>query len=163
MNEEYASAMVTVIPVVLLVASVEFSQIFTRLSAEWRRPIQEALEAAREGRSQRLHHNKSRSRALYFLYFFWILVALSHILAEMSLINWLASSERKPYTGLAEFVSLTANIGFFSILIGAFVERVMAFGDEKRRRQEMLDEIQQLRSSRMQQDRTPEELSSSAS
>ncbi|QUC63005.1 hypothetical protein IOD14_43125 [Streptomyces sp. A2-16] len=117
MTGEFASAMVTVIPVVLLVATVEFNEIEKRADETEQR----AIEAARgEGLSDRqAMQSVSASpllRGLRNLQTVWYAALTLHIFAEAYLIFWLADDARPADVFFAWFVSVTGCSGFVMLL-----------------------------------------------
>ncbi|MET7275635.1 hypothetical protein ABZS59_31310 [Streptomyces flaveolus] len=105
MTEDYASAMVTVIPVIMVVATVEFQAL-----------AQRSAQDLPDGRDPSL---SVRVKPLWnsLLLTFWAALIFSHTYVELSLIEWLASDERAPDPGLAERVRLVGGLGFVAVTI----------------------------------------------
>ncbi|MFF2475094.1 hypothetical protein [Streptomyces sp. NPDC058066] len=115
MTEEFAGAMVTVIPVILLVAAVEF---ITTI-----RQVEQWLDAAVEDPAA---PPRSPHITNVLLSLVWCGIAVAHIAAEVDLIKWLASVKRPADPGMARFVTEVAVIGFWSIVATAvFLAAIM--------------------------------------
>lgn len=95
MTDGFAEAMVTVIPVILLVGTVEFTAMAKRLKqGEVLTSLWQAL-----------------------LLPWWLLVATTHFVAEGALVLWLATTERSSNPWLAEFLAWTLLTGFATIMV----------------------------------------------
>lgn len=134
MSEEFASAMVTVIPIILLLGWAEatkLSNVFVAAKAPAvDREVRAALvriandgtESPDRGDSpQEPVRQVPFARSLeVVLGLTWGVLAVLHVWAEVSLIRWLATTERPPSPDLAERVTEIAGAGFVMLLIGAF-------------------------------------------
>lgn len=110
MTEAFASAMVTVIPIILLLGAVELSSRLKR--------GHEHMDDVEAGRSQRVDYKLIRGGSL------WGALAAAHCYAEISLIEWLATGERQESPHLASFIAVTAALGFVAVVLGAFLQMV---------------------------------------
>jgi hypothetical protein len=122
MTEEFASAMVTVIPIILLVASVEFNSITRAQHAEMREYLEDQrarLRALREGRATSapvpaVPAAATRNRRIAT--WFWAVLVMSHIWAEVALIEWLGGTDRHPEPVRAALIAWITMGGFFAVL-----------------------------------------------
>jgi hypothetical protein len=94
MSEEYVSAMVTVIPIIMLVASVEVSALVRHGSWLNTRP-------------------SAADKLLMVLFLF---VFASHAVTEMALIRWLATAERPESPLTARMTFVVAGFGFLAVI-----------------------------------------------
>ncbi|MGX5215028.1 hypothetical protein ACWKT3_41200 [Streptomyces violaceus] len=104
MTEEYVSAMVTVIPVVMVVATVEFQALIQRNAGIL--PDEDVDAPPRR-------HTKTLGELLLLL--FWAALISSHVVAELYLIEWLVGTERPPNEQLAELTALIGIVGFIAV------------------------------------------------
>jgi hypothetical protein len=124
MTEEFASAMVTVIPVILLVAVVEFNEGEKRAAEAARSLALEAQASGVEaGRVVRKVMNSRVLRRIKNVQSAWYAVLTFHVLAEGYLILWLADDHRPASPGYAWFVVLTACAGFLMTLASVVLTR----------------------------------------
>ncbi|MFI7352021.1 hypothetical protein ACIBSR_37920 [Streptomyces sp. NPDC049936] len=100
MTDDYASTMVTVIPVILVVATVEFQALVKR----------EPRPSAREGLTGRLAWDTA-------LLVMWSGVIVSHAFVELKLIMWLATTERPESPQLAWAVAFIAWLGLACVVV----------------------------------------------
>ncbi|MFJ5730943.1 hypothetical protein [Streptomyces paradoxus] len=100
MTDDYASTMVTVIPVVLVVATVEFHALVKR----------EPGPSAREGLTGRLAWDT-------VLLVMWNGLIVSHAVVEIKLIMWLATTERPESPELAWAVAFVAWLGLVCVAV----------------------------------------------
>ncbi|EDY52685.1 hypothetical protein [Streptomyces clavuligerus] len=134
MNPEFAAAMVTVIPVIILLAGVEVNAALNRREQN-QRLISDLVQAAQERCLARIHAGEtpddrdlkisrgdfayipesSRTAALY-----WGTSCAAAFLAEWVLIYWLATDEKPRSSGLAWFIAFIACNGFACVLMGMF-------------------------------------------
>ncbi|MFI8220219.1 hypothetical protein [Streptomyces sp. NPDC085932] len=108
MTDDYASTMVTVIPVILVVATVEFQALAKR----------EPRPSAREGLTGRLVWDTA-------LLVMWNGLIVSHAAVEMALITWLATTERPESPELARTVAFVAWLGLACV---AALTALLTFG-----------------------------------
>ncbi|MGA5146299.1 hypothetical protein ACPCSF_14800 [Streptomyces griseoincarnatus] len=108
MSEPFAGAMVTVIPIIMLVAGVEYTKHTKRHTAELDRELSER----RAGVADPVSAFNPRKVLTVIAVIGWGTLAGTHIVAEGLLILWLASVEQEPQPGLALFISVTAYFGF---------------------------------------------------
>ncbi|NEC72934.1 hypothetical protein [Streptomyces rochei] len=118
MTEEYASAMVTVLPVIMLVALVEFNNANAAYRNTQLEYTQALLQAVRNGEIEPIPPSKWSRRAREAAYMYWYAIVGLHIYAESLLIQWLASTERGPDPGTAEFVRAVGAWGFLTVICG---------------------------------------------
>jgi hypothetical protein len=116
MTDDFASAMVTVLPVILLVATVQFNELGKRAREVTHQLTTEAL---RDGWNEvRFVQQVERSpliRRLRGLQAWWWAMLTIHVLAEVYLIGWLADDGRPAQPGFAVLVAMTACLGFLTI------------------------------------------------
>lgn len=143
MTEEFASAMVTVIPIILLLGGAEMLKL-TKVYVEARFPevnreVWDALgrhliraeggEPAEIPLPRREADGKPElsSWGAFEILFagIWGLVAVAHVYMEVRLIQWLATAERPAAPVLAERVTWVAGAGFVMLLVGAFLPILM--------------------------------------
>ncbi|NEY36492.1 hypothetical protein GTU99_30830, partial [Streptomyces sp. PRKS01-65] len=139
MTEEFASAMVTVIPIILLLGGAEMLKL-TKLYVEARFPevnreVWEVLDLrpvhpeTGEPAEIPLPRRESDGTAelspwgAFEIAFagLWGLVAVAHVYMEVRLIQWLATAGRPAAPVLAERVTWVAGAGFVMLLVGAFL------------------------------------------
>ncbi|MGW1089647.1 hypothetical protein ACWD4L_25820 [Streptomyces sp. NPDC002596] len=143
MTEEFASAMVTVIPIILLLGWAEVQKLSTTYVAKKAPSLDREIRAAmyrilsQEAGSQadadtssgqEAENRKPPGQAKIFEGLFavvWGVLAVLHVLAELYLVRWLATTERAPSPGMARNVTLIAGAGFVMLLVGAFVPPLM--------------------------------------
>ncbi|MFE5681704.1 hypothetical protein [Streptomyces sp. NPDC056512] len=121
MTESFATAMVTVIPIILLVAVVEVQQ-RGRLTVETLTRLRLAVEAERGGDptdATAVLREARMSKPPALATFLWGVLCAAHVVAELILIFWLAGSERPPGTWQASFVAYTAAVGFVLVILVA--------------------------------------------
>lgn len=99
MTDDYASTMVTVIPVILVVATVEFQALAKR----------EPRPSVREGLTGRLLWDTA-------LLMMWNGLIVSHATVEMMLVMWLATTERPESPELAWAVAFVAWLGLACVV-----------------------------------------------
>lgn len=104
MTDDYASTMVTVIPVILVVATVEFQALVKR----------EARPSPREGLTGALLWETT-------LLVMWNGLIVSHAAVELKLIMWLATTERPESPELAWAVAFIAWLGLICVAILTFL------------------------------------------
>ncbi|GAA1275520.1 hypothetical protein ACFQ0Q_32345 [Streptomyces aureus] len=114
MTESFAGAMVTVIPIIMLVAGVEAAKAAKAATRSIEQMVQHALAqtAAGERRAPVI------SPWQWVLLVAWAAVGLAHVFAETLLITWLGKTERPTAPGQALFITLVAVVGFFSVAMG---------------------------------------------
>ncbi|MFG3721349.1 hypothetical protein ACGF8D_26470 [Streptomyces massasporeus] len=100
MTDDYASTMVTVIPVILVVATVEFQALVKR----------EPRPSAREGLTGRLLWHT-------VLLVMWNGLIVSHAAVEIQLIMWLATTDRPESPELAWTVAFIAWLGLACVAV----------------------------------------------
>ncbi|MEU8488676.1 hypothetical protein [Streptomyces sp. NPDC048641] len=139
MTGDFAGAMVTVIPIILLLGGAEMlklSKMYVEAAApKHQQATAEILAAVYpgaevEGPSSTPSPHTSDDAAqpgeqlwasfeiLFALV--WGLVAVAHVYMEVKLIQWLATTERPAAPILAERVTGTATLGFVMLLVSAF-------------------------------------------
>ncbi|MEK0100257.1 hypothetical protein ACFC18_44100 [Streptomyces sp. NPDC056121] len=134
MTEEFASAMVTVIPVVLLVATVEYHELSRRVSEETKSRVAEAVEAGTDGpQVVRDVLNSPLIKGLKNVQAAWYGVLTLHVLAEMYLIFWLADDKRPGDPPFALYVASIGCLGFLMVVAGV-VSMTLLKSRETRRR-----------------------------
>ncbi|WP_217165645.1 DUF4499 domain-containing protein [Streptomyces sp. AC512_CC834] len=141
MNAEFASALVTVIPIILLVASVEINNVTKSRQARLLRELEFQLEDAEAAilAGQPVSDGKPRkSRTETIAYVFWGVLMVTHVVAEMILILWLASAKRPEVPFLAEYVLDTALFGFISVFTGGLLSHDLT-------RREYLDQLEEIK------------------
>ncbi|MGX1564679.1 hypothetical protein [Streptomyces sp. NPDC055506] len=99
MTDDYASTMVTVIPVILVVATVEFQALVKR----------EPRPSPREGLTGKLAWEVA-------LLVMWHSLIISHAAIEMKLVMWLATTERPESPELAWAVAFIAWLGLMCVV-----------------------------------------------
>ncbi|AJF70427.1 hypothetical protein SVTN_40320 (plasmid) [Streptomyces vietnamensis] len=144
MSEAYASAMVTVIPVILLVAAIETSRFSSVIDEVRLQRANKVLEEAREGRVLSPDLPKAVVRWHLASYCIFGLLWISHLWAEMNLIFWLSYTEKDPDPALAVYVKWTAITGFWLVMFGAAAQRQVAAWSQREEREALLDEAQAL-------------------
>ncbi|WEH16559.1 hypothetical protein [Streptomyces sp. VNUA24] len=100
MTDDYASTMVTVIPVILVVATVEFQALWNR----------EPRPPAGEGATGRVAWDT-------VLLVMWNGLIVSHAVVEVKLIMWLATTERPESPELAWAVAFVAWLGLACVAV----------------------------------------------
>ncbi|MFD5914269.1 hypothetical protein ACFWHL_36730 [Streptomyces massasporeus] len=100
MTDDYASTMVTVIPVILVVATVEFQALVKR----------ESRPSVSEGLTGRLAWET-------VLLVMWNGLIVSHAAVEMKLVMWLATTERPESPRLAWAVAFIAWLGLACVVV----------------------------------------------
>ncbi|MGW0121737.1 hypothetical protein [Streptomyces sp. NPDC003327] len=138
MTEEFAGAMVTVIPIILLLGSAEFLKVsgtfMERLIPTLDR---EGLEATHKllGRQQEVATPPQPEEPLvlerlgsllhkgvrFWTNTAWLTLACLHVYAEFRLIQWLATTERPEAPAMAQYVTKIATAGFVMLILGALV------------------------------------------
>ncbi|MFG2291474.1 hypothetical protein ACGFOU_36015 [Streptomyces sp. NPDC048595] len=116
MTEEFASAMVTVIPIILVASALEISAIAKTSRDNGRRRREATLAAIRAGSPEPPAPSALARRAGKVIFLGWYVSGLIHILAEMSLIRWLAGTERAANPAMAQMVFSVATAGFAWVL-----------------------------------------------
>ncbi|WP_327668006.1 MULTISPECIES: hypothetical protein [unclassified Streptomyces] len=101
MTEEFASAMVTVIPIIGLVATVEVSSHFSRY-----------LEMLERGEGD-MYSRRATTGAVKG----WVLIGAAHVVAEWMLVEWLVSTDRPESPKMAMFIAITGCVGFAWALV----------------------------------------------
>ncbi|MFC9498385.1 hypothetical protein [Streptomyces sp. NPDC056982] len=151
MTEEFVSAMVTVIPVILLVASVEYMTVVRDQRQRWMDYQEQLLEAIVNGAPEPRGPGKVARRAYAIAVRFWNMVLAAHIAVEANLVVWLAGTKRPTAPSIALIVEWVAIIGFVSIVVGGGLHAYM--GLEERRRQEaaLREKIRAARQARAEQ------------
>ncbi len=135
MTEEFASAMVTVIPIILLLGWAEATKLSNVFVATKGPTVDHEVRTAlaritNNGTESPDHEDPPRRRPVRQIPFArflevcfglaWGVLAVLHVWAEVSLIRWLATTERLPSPDLAKQVTQIAGVGFVMLLIGAF-------------------------------------------
>jgi hypothetical protein len=144
MTEEFASAMVTVIPVILLLAALEYSSLRKADDQAEEKEVEELserLRAARNGIDPPLSDAPRMRPPNWWLSFFWYVLAATHVAAEMLLIDWLAQGAREPEPLTAQFIVWVARFGFFGVLLHPVVRHSYAVRARRRRLEAMRAEI----------------------
>lgn len=118
MTESFAGAMVTVIPIILLVAVVEVQQ-RGRLTVETLTKLRLAQETSEPGAGTAALLEARMRKPPMWAPFLWGTLSAAHVVAEAMLIFWLAGSERSPGTWQAPFVAYTAAVGFVVVILTA--------------------------------------------
>ncbi|MFE2046305.1 hypothetical protein ACFXAZ_36365 [Streptomyces sp. NPDC059477] len=147
MTEEFASAMVTVIPIIMLVAAVEFNSFHRTLEDahnEVLHSMSEKIQAAREGRE--VPAGRHRTRRTYWTVWAWLALWASHTGAEVQLIRWLAGDARQPDPLTAQVVANIAILGFAAILLVPLIQQVLDTRSRRLRFEAMVMELESLRS-----------------
>ncbi|CAL9323429.1 hypothetical protein [Streptomyces sp. SudanB66_2053] len=108
MTEEYASAMVTVIPVLMIVATVEVQTLAKR------REVQPPPDDANPWTVFR-NYGPMVQLGLYGL------LAASHGVAELKLITWLATTQRDPDPTMARDTALIGMGGFVYLTVLTYI------------------------------------------
>ncbi|WP_326710471.1 hypothetical protein OG758_15035 [Streptomyces sp. NBC_01474] len=121
MTEEFAGAMVTVIPIILLLAGVE-----------WHNRVKDDVDKAKQ-RLEKLRRGESAPYERppmwrYFLDVVWVALVVSHGIAEAYLITWLAGTERPAAPGWADFIATTGGAGFLLVILLGLGPAVARFG-----------------------------------
>ncbi|MGW6958774.1 hypothetical protein [Streptomyces chartreusis] len=135
MTGDYASAMVTVLPIVMLIGAVEAKAWSQRLDTHLQRNADAAWErvqggtghSAPDSRLIRLYLGGRRPRDVvvaYGMVVAWFSIGLLHLLAEVRLMLWLASDTQSADPGLANFVFKVATCGF-AVALGSSVGRLL--------------------------------------
>ncbi|MGV9693777.1 hypothetical protein ACWDUX_32295 [Streptomyces sp. NPDC003444] len=141
MTEDFAGAMVTVIPIILLLGSAEFLK-FSTAFVERLTPVvdREGVEAARallgqepvapsprpllpppiERTASMLNASLRRT-----LNIGWIILAAFHVYAEIRLIQWLATTERPEAPAMAKYITEIAAFGFVMLVVGALLPTLL--------------------------------------
>ncbi|MFE5966210.1 hypothetical protein [Streptomyces sp. NPDC056463] len=132
MSPEFAGAMVTVIPIIILLASAEIGALLNRRQQNQER-IDGLVRAARERCVARIQagqapdvrdleisrgafpYDRESSRVTIF---YWIVSGVLALVAEWLLIYWLAAEERPKSGALTYFIAVAALNGFYMVLMG---------------------------------------------
>jgi hypothetical protein len=143
MTEEFASAMVTVIPIILLLGWAEVQKLSTTYVAKKAPSLDREIRAvmyqilsqeagsqpdADASPGQEAENRTPPEQAKIFEGLFaiaWGALAILHVVAELYLVRWLATTERAPSPGMARNVTLVAGAGFVMLLVGAFIPPLM--------------------------------------
>ncbi|MGA5285436.1 hypothetical protein ACPCSK_34430 [Streptomyces griseoincarnatus] len=163
MTEEFASAMVTVIPIILLAASVEVSSLVNRQGAlqdELLRQLQQQIDAKRRGEEAaplRVTDTGPTGCSGTALALFWFLLSGAHVIAEYQLIMWLAGTERGDHPLMAKSIAFIGIIGFAAVLVGWLWNLVVTSRSRSRELARLSDQLEDLR--RLDMQRKIEEIS----
>lgn len=106
MTDDFASAMVTVIPIVLLVGTAEVTALVR--TPITRDPVLESTTAGRAWLWLKRMGKKVISLA-------WLVLIAQHLMVEGDLISWLATAEHTNDPQLAKRTVLVSVIGFFFV------------------------------------------------
>ncbi|MET9760160.1 hypothetical protein ABZ016_14060 [Streptomyces sp. NPDC006372] len=131
MTGEFAGAMVTVIPIVMLLGAVEAKTMTDRVRGDLERTAASLLESARSAQSrQQLGLAAMAEFRRGYLWstwraslasFIWLAVGLAHLIAEMRLIHWFATDTQSDDPDLARFVFLVSFSGFAITLLSVMI------------------------------------------
>jgi hypothetical protein len=134
MTDGFASAMVTVLPVILLVATVQYNELGKRAAEANRQLTAEALrEGWDEARFVQLVEHSPLIRRLKGLQAWWWTVLFLHVMAEVYLIFWLADDARPGHPAFAMLVAGVACLGFSTIVVEIVLMTLAATSEELRR------------------------------
>ncbi|MFI0135569.1 hypothetical protein [Streptomyces luteogriseus] len=138
MTDDFASAMVTVLPVILLVATVQFNELGKRAEETNRRLTTEALQDGwNEARYVQQVERSPLIRRLKGLQAWWWTVLTLHVMAEVYLVFWLADDGRPAQPAFAMLVATVACLGFVTIAMEIALMTLAATGEEIRRQAAM--------------------------
>ncbi len=114
MTESFAGAMVTVIPIIMLIAGAEYKNYAKKLIADLDRQLQAVgMDDVSDPVPESETDDSPPGRVtLRFKSAGWATLAMTHVLAEAKLIQWLASSHQEPEPGWATYIALTGILGF---------------------------------------------------
>ncbi|MEU5239745.1 hypothetical protein ACH4UR_25175 [Streptomyces lydicus] len=110
MTDGFASAMVTVIPVIMLAASVGMNNGIKLLTKHIERDIQRVEAGERVA-------DDWESIARSCMALVWILLTAVNVYAEYRLIFWLAANDRPKSPALTQFVAYTGAVGFAIVVV----------------------------------------------
>ncbi|MFE4664384.1 hypothetical protein ACFRI7_12560 [Streptomyces sp. NPDC056716] len=147
MTVEFASAMVTVIPIIMLVAAVEFNSFHRTLEDshnEVLHSMSEKIQAAGEGRE--IPADRHRPRRTYWTVWAWLALWASQTGAEVQLIRWLAGDARQPDPLTAQIVANIAILGFAAVLVVPLIQQILDTRSRRLRLDAMVVELESLRS-----------------
>ncbi|MFJ7961589.1 hypothetical protein ACIQ62_35380 [Streptomyces sp. NPDC096319] len=143
--------MVTVIPVILLVAAIESSRFGSVMDELRLQRANKVLDEAREGRFLQPDLPKAVVRWHLASYCIFALMFVSHLWAEMNLIFWLSYAKKDPDPSLAVYVKWTAIGGFWLVTFGFIAQRQVASWSYRQEQEALLDEAQALMKARASQ------------
>lgn len=146
MTDGFASAMVTVLPVILLVATVQYNELGKRAAEANRQLTAEALQDGwDEARFVQLVEDSRLIRRLKGMQAWWWTMLFLHAITEVYLIFWLADDARPGHPAFAMFVATVACLGFVTIVVEIVFMTLAATGEEVRRLAAMRARIDQAR------------------
>ncbi|MGW5449951.1 hypothetical protein [Streptomyces asiaticus] len=148
MTEEFASAMVTVIPIVLVAASLEMTALTKNSRDNGRRRREAVLAAIRSGTPEPAGVSRRRKAASVLVLSGWYWSVILHVVAEVLLIRWLADSKRAADPQTAQFVQAVGIFGFVWVLIAGFIVTSVYNSERKLERRLWKDEIARERAAR---------------
>ncbi|MZD16801.1 MULTISPECIES: hypothetical protein [Streptomyces] len=118
MSSDFASAMVTVIPIVLLIAAIEFSTAARSGRDRKMVHLRQVAEALSRSEPEPAAISRSEKAVSNIAYMFWYLVFGTHIAAETMLVKWLAEVHHHDRPWLATFVVWVTSFGFVAVVVG---------------------------------------------
>ncbi|WP_437004428.1 hypothetical protein [Streptomyces sp. enrichment culture] len=123
MTESFAGAMVTVIPIIMLIAGTEYKKYAQKQIAALDRQLQDAGALA-SGADESETDTSPGEVGPMLKSGAWAVLAMTHVLAEVKLIVWLASSEQEPEPGWATYIAYTGIFGFaITVLLPMFIDQ----------------------------------------
>ncbi len=148
MTEEFASAMVTVIPIVLVAASLEMTALTKNSRDNGRRCREAVLAAIRSGTPEPAGVSRRRKAASVIVLSGWYWSVILHVVAEVLRIRWLADSKRAAAPQTAQFVQAVGIFGFVWVLIAGLIVTSVYSTERKLERRLWEDEVTRERAAR---------------